>query len=225
MPYTIRRYKEGWRVYKKDGTPMSHYPLPLERAKKQKIAILISEHKMKGAGINGSNESYSLSDSDIEKMLGGITIFKYPELNNMKSINDIWDSQGRAIMLFLTENQNTGHWIALIRRNKNTVEYFDPYGGYKPDGEREWLSKEKQEELGEDEPLLARMLREAGYSVISNPYKFQKEETGVNTCGRHCVCRLGLKHLTIKQYKEAIDDSGLSPDDFVSAVTSQLLGQ
>ena len=225
MPYTIKRYKDGWRVYNRDGTPMSHHPLPLERAKKQKIAIIISERNARGGSVKGADETYSLSDTDMRTILGDVTIFKYPELADMKSIDEIWDSDGRAIMLFLTENHNTGHWICLIKRSKNLVEYFDPYGGFKPDGEREWLTPEKLEELGEDEPLLAKMLRNGGYKVVSNPYKFQKEETGVNTCGRHVVCRLVLSPLSIKEYKAIVDASGLTPDDFVTAVTSKLLGQ
>ncbi len=49
MPYTIRKSKEGkidgYKVCKKSDTRkcFSKHPLPLETAKKQKIAIIISE--------------------------------------------------------------------------------------------------------------------------------------------------------------------------------------
>ena len=54
MPYTIKPYKTGYRVYGQDGTPLSKKPLSLRRAKKQKIAVNISEaeqdQRMKGKG-------------------------------------------------------------------------------------------------------------------------------------------------------------------------------
>jgi hypothetical protein len=38
-------------------------------------------------------------------------------------------------------------------------------------------------------------------------------------CGRHCVARLMFKGKTLEEYKDIIDQTGLSPDDFVSGLT------
>jgi hypothetical protein len=138
----------------------------------------------------------------------------------MESIDEAFDDAGRCIMLYLTENEDTGHWVCLLKKG-DTIEYFDPYGGYKPDGERHWLSKEKREELGEDDMTLTKMLK--GYKVISNPYHFQQEKNNVNTCGRHCCVRALHGYLSLTDYNKMIKDSGITPDEFVTTYTSQVL--
>ena len=42
MPYKIKPYKTGFRVYSKDGTPLSNKPLTKEKAEKQRIAATLS---------------------------------------------------------------------------------------------------------------------------------------------------------------------------------------
>jgi len=225
MPYRIEKYRNGWRVYSISGTPLSHNPLPLAVAKRQKIAATLSSLRKRGL-VGGSAEGgigYPLSDTDIQQILGGTSLFKYPELDKMESIDEAFDEHGRCIMLYLTQSHDSGHWVCMMKRGDNTLEYFDPYGGYKPDGERKWLSKEKAEELGEDDATLSKLIRASGYKVISNPYHFQKEGGDINTCGRHCCVRLLLGHLSLPQYKKMIDDSGLPADEFVTTLTAQVL--
>lgn len=48
MPYQIKPYKTGYRVYAEDGKALSKKPLPLTRAKKQLTAVNISEFSGKG---------------------------------------------------------------------------------------------------------------------------------------------------------------------------------
>lgn len=257
MPYTIQKFKTGYRVYSVNGTPLSKEPLPLSQAKKQKVAVILSElrargtlqprkggsyfaeggsaaggpaknspecHECHGAegGFKGGDEAYSLADDDIQKVLGGVKLFKYPELHSMASIDDAFDAKGHAMMLYLTENEDTGHWVCMMKRG-NTIEYFDPYGGYKPDSERRWLSPEKQEQLGEAQPTLTQMIKQGGYKTISNPYHFQKEGVDINTCGRHCCARLLCAHLSLPEYNKMIKDSGVPADEFVTLFISQLL--
>ena len=205
-----------------NGYYLTKHPVSYETARKQQISAFRS---MKGGSISGlGNEDYALSDDDINKLLGGTKIFRYPELKNMNNINDAFDKFGRAMILYLTTDENTGHWICMLKKGNN-IEYFDPYGGYKPDDERKWLTIQQLEELGQDEPILTHMLK--GYKVTSNPYKFQGETTergkAINTCGRHCVTRLLLGHLSIKDYADLIKSSGVNPDNFVTMFTYQLL--
>lgn len=225
MPYVIRKYKTGYRVYSISGTPLSHKPLSLEQASKQRTAANLEsirrrQREARGGGSGGGNESYSLSDSDIQNIVGGTAIFRYPELKQMASIDDAFDEHGRCMMLYLTENADTGHWVCMLKKG-NTVEYFDPYGGYKPDSERHWLTKEKQKELGEEYPLLTEMLKP--YKVVSNPYHFQAMKNDMNTCGRHCCVRMLMAHLSLPEYEKMIKNSGVEPDDFVTTFTSQVL--
>ncbi len=166
--------------------------------------------------------AYSLSEDDIRKMLPGIHIFPYPELHEYDSIDEAFDSQGRALMLYLTEDNNTGHWICMMKKG-NEVEYFDPYGDYGPDEEAEWLPKSKLRELDQDVPRLSQLLKKSGYKVKKNPYGFQEEKHNINTCGRHCVARLSLKNLPLDQYKKVVTSTKYSPDKFVAYYTWDLL--
>jgi len=221
MTYTIKKYKSGYRVMSSNGTYLTNHPVSYDTARRQQVSAF---RTTKGGSATGlGNEDYALSDSDINKLLGGTNIFKYPELKDMASIDDAFDEMGRAMMLYLTTDDNTGHWVCMLKHG-NTIEYFDPYGGYKPDDEREWLSPQQLQELGQDIPILTHMLK--GYKVISNPYKFQAESgrgKAINTCGRHCVTRLMLGHLPLKKYAELIKSSGINPDDFVTTFTYQML--
>lgn len=225
MPYDIRAYKSGYRVYSPSGTPLSKKPLSFARAEKQRTAVNLAEQrrKVRGGEMSGlGDEGYALSDADIAKLVPGIKLFRYPEVAEMNSVDECFDKHGRCMLLFLTEDENTGHWVCMIRKGK-TIEYFDPYGGYGPDAERDWLTPQQAEALGQDEPILSRLIHGSGYKVKINPYKFQKEGTGMNTCGRHCATRLMLGHLALPQYAQVISNSGVAPDDFVTAFTSQLL--
>ncbi len=228
MPYRIERYKSGWRVYSESGTPLSNKPLSLAQATRQKTAVTLEtlrrrdKFNLRGGSTVLGDVSYALTDTDIQKLLGGTSLFKYPDLHQMSSIDEAFDDKGRAMMLYLTEDEHTGHWVCMLKKGKE-VEYFDSYGGYKPDDERKWLSKAKQEELGQDEPTLTRMLREAGYKVTHNPYKFQEEVNDMNTCGRHSVVRLLLGHLPLKEYAHVLKSADVTPDEFVTAFTAQLL--
>jgi len=130
------------------------------------------------------------------------------------------------MLLYLTENEMTGHWVCLLKyRDSNIVEYFDPYGNYKPDGESEWVSKEKLIQYGQNTKKLTQLLDDSGYIIKSNAYAFQKDKPNVNTCGRHCTTRLYFKNLKLPDYIKLVESTDLSPDDFVSAFTYNLIGK
>jgi hypothetical protein len=93
-------------------------------------------------------KAYSLSNGDIDAILDPDTkVFSYPKFNTMDHIDEAFDPLGRCVFLFLTISENSGHWLCLFKRDGH-LEYFDSYGG-KPDAQREWLTKEKLEELDE----------------------------------------------------------------------------
>jgi len=169
-------------------------------------------------------EAYPLGDDDINKILEPDThIFTYPYLKQVKDIDEIFDPYGRAMMLYLTENANTGHWVCLIRR-PDEIEFFDPYG--EPvDKQLTWVGKGKRMELEQERPLLSKLLREKGLPVVYNKTKFQAKDDDVATCGRHCVIRLLFKDLPLPKYAEMIKKSGMTPDEFVTRKTYDLLGK
>jgi hypothetical protein len=166
-------------------------------------------------------EGYALGDDDLAKIVPNTHIFTYPYLKSVKDIDEVFDDQGRALMLYLTEDKQTGHWVALIRKPDH-IEFFDPYGE-RPDHELTWIGKGKRAELDEDKPLLSRLLREKGLPVIYNKHHFQEDNGDIATCGRHSATRLLFKDLSLPQYADMIKRSGLSPDEFVSRITFPLI--
>ena len=166
-------------------------------------------------------EGYALGDDDLAKIIPNTHIFTYPYLKQVKHIDEIFDDEGRAIMLYLTEDEHTGHWVGLLRKDDH-IEFFDPYGE-KPDNELKWISGGMRKKLDEDQPLLSRLLRQSGLPVIYNKTKFQKENDEIETCGRHTATRLLFKDLTLPQYADMIKRSRMNADEFVSRLTYPLI--
>jgi hypothetical protein len=169
---------------------------------------------------------YPLSDSDIRTCLPDLKILSYPDLNDMSHIEEAFDSYGRCLILYLTENEHTGHWVCMVKKG-GTIEFFDPYGEYRPDEHRKWLTKTKQEELDQDYPTLTTLLKASKYKTVINPYHFQKDKRDIATCGRHCVARLYHRAMNIRAYKLWMDKEcekySLNPDEMVSAFTFRLI--
>jgi len=172
----------------------------------------------------GKIKDYPLSDSDIRKILGkDIKIITYPDLNNMSDIRQAFDKKGRCIMLYLTQSATSGHWVCMLNK-KGSIEYFDPYGE-PPEKALQTVPMEEREEWGESQPVLTHLLKASGKPVFYNKYPFQKDKQDVNTCGRHSVVRCLYAPNTLEEYKKVMDSSGMTPDNFVSALTGQKLGK
>lgn len=220
MSVEIRPYKSGFRAYL-NNTPISRKPIALERASQQKHALL-------NKGEEKKIKSYSLSDSDIHKIIPTLKIISYPLLLDYDNILDALDEKGRLLILYLTDSMSHGHWTCLLKQKRNGkeyIEYFDPYGGYKPDEEQKWVDKDILQQSGQCKEYLTKLLKESGLKVTYNKYPFQSQSNNINTCGRHCATRLYCKHLSLPQYTKMIQDSGMSPDDFVSTFTFGLMNK
>jgi hypothetical protein len=209
----IKTYKNGFRVYTASGIPVSRKCVSLERAIQQKHALIPENKDLRG---------YSLSNFDITKMIPTLKIVSYPDLLKYKTIDQALDEKGRLMILYLTQDEYTGHWICLLKKG-NKIEFFDPYGNLKPDEESEWVPKKKLAEFDQDTHYLTKLLKESGYKVVYNKFPFQSENRDVTTCGRHCATRLYFKHLTLPEYTQMVLDSGLAPDDFVTNFTYKLI--
>ena len=217
VPYKLGG-KKGYRTIL-NGVPFSRKPVELQRAVQQAEAL-------QRQGNMPDVESYSLSETDIQKMIPTLRIVSYPELLKAKTIDDVLDDKGRLMLLYLTENEFTGHWVCLLNyRDTNIIEYFDPYGNYKPDGEGKWLTKQQLKELGQSTKKLTQLLNASSYEVKSNAFPFQTDRMNMNTCGRHCTTRLYFKNLHLPEYIKLVESTGLKPDDFVCAFTFNMIGK
>lgn len=169
-------------------------------------------------------EDYPLSDEDVRIILGrDVSIVLYPDLANMESIDECFDSKGRCVLLFLTSSPTSGHWCCLLKK-KDGIHFFDPYGEA-PEEQKEGASPALLEQMNERQPHLVHLLKASGRPVFYNTHDFQKEDSHVNTCGRWCVVRCMHKGKSIEQFKQMVDDSGMHPDAFVSVVTYKKLGK
>jgi hypothetical protein len=209
----IRPYKNAFRVYTASGVPVSRKCVPLERAIQQKHALIPENKALRG---------YSLSNFDITKMIPTLKIVSYPELLKYRTIDEALDEKGRLMILYLTTDAYTGHWICLLKRGKK-IEFFDPYGNLKPDDQSDWVDENKLEEFDQDTHYLTKLLKECPYKVVYNKFPLQSESRNITTCGRHCATRLYFKHLSLPEYTQMVLDSGLAPDDFVTNFTYKLI--
>lgn len=175
-------------------------------------------------------KAYALSNDDINEILDPDTkIFSYPKFCEMSHIDEAFDRLGRCVFLFLTESPTSGHWLCMFKRGGNTIEYFDSYGG-KPDSQREWLSEDQLEMLGQEDCCLTNLLRASRYRVYYNTNAYQKDKKDYNTCGRWCVARLICKDMSNLQFynlvKDQMKERGLkNPDDWVALFTYEMLGK
>jgi hypothetical protein len=171
-------------------------------------------------------EKYALGDDDLRRILGNnITIVSYPDLKHLNDIDEVFDDMGRCILLFLTQDESSGHWLCMHKEGDD-IHYFDPYGNTLLDlrgGDKEWLSMGKLKQLQQENPLLLKLLIKSNKKVYYSTYSYQKDKTNVNTCGRHCCVRLLYKNLDLKQYYDMIKNSGLTPDEFVTNITFHIL--
>lgn len=173
-------------------------------------------------------EEYPLGDDDIRQILGdNISILTYPELSKYNDIDDILDDQNRVVILFLTTDKYTGHWLCIHKDDNEAYHYFDPYGTG-VENNKKWLSYDKLVELNQSKPLMMNILKKSHLTGIKNKvyyntYDFQDDKMGINTCGRHICTRLLYKDMDLNDYYDMIKKSNLKPDKFVSLVTYNII--
>ena len=183
---------------------------------KQRDGNLVRRPPPTGVSDGGMKQvqALALSDGDIRKLLGDVPIMTNRQLPSVSSIDQMFDAQGRCIMLYTPNDPTSGHWVCLIRKPTH-IFYFDSYGD-KPD---------IPDDLGDQPPLLTQLLKASGMPVFYNTKPYQVERANVATCGRHVISRLIYAEKTPEQYDAIIKKSGLSADDFVSGLIYGFLGK
>jgi hypothetical protein len=107
---------------------------------------------------------------------------------------------------------------------KDTIEFFDPYGE-PPEYALKEIGTRARKALNGNRFVLTDLLKSSGKKVIYNTYPFQKDKKNVNTCGRHSVVRCLYAPYSLEKYKKVMDKSGMTPDNFVSALTAPKIGK
>jgi hypothetical protein len=175
-------------------------------------------------------KEYPLSNFDINDILEPDTkIFTYPQVKDTRNIDELLDSKGRALMLFLTESPTTGHWIGVLRRG-DTIELYDPYGKSIHEQEKHLGSGSNEiKQWGQDSEDFTDLVKRSGYRLKWNNRQRQPLSKDTNTCGRHAVLRLLFYKKSLEEYNKLLDtikkEYGISADDLVSYMTAELLGK
>lgn len=161
---------------------------------------------------------YSLSFSDIKNIYPEAKLIPYSEIIDYDNIFDLIGDTGKCIILYLF-TETSGHYVALFIRG-NKISYFDSYG-FPPEEAYKFMKREARH-LNQDQPYLFELMHKSGKKFEYNPYQIQKWESGMNTCGKHCIVRIANDHLTPEQYYKKISkiqqETGLSFDQIVNNI-------
>lgn len=168
-------------------------------------------------------KAYALNDDDIRKALGDVKIFNYPDLKKLSNIDQMFDSQGRAVLLYPNNGPMSGHWTCLINR-PSRIEVFDSYGE-PPEEPKDGVPVEELREWGADQPDLTNLLRGGKKPVFYNTHQFQQGKPDVATCGRWCITRLLYAPFSLKRFANIIAKSKLTGDEFVTGVVFDKIGK
>lgn len=149
-------------------------------------------------------ENIALSNRDILKLLDNkANIVLYPDLCNYKNLDEILEPYGSCILLFEAKPKY-GHWCAIFKVDKDTIEFFNPYGGY-PDDSLEYIPLHFRKISNQYYPYLSLLMYDSPYKLSFNEFQFQRKNNDIKTCGRHCVVRLLCRNLSLYDYVELLD--------------------
>jgi len=162
----------------------------------------------------------ALSDKDIMKLIKNkANLMTYSELQEYDDLDDVLGKYGALVLLYETRD-HFGHWTAVFRVNKNTIEHFDSYG-LKPDDEIKFVPEYFRRLNYETIPHLTYLLYKSNYNVIYNEYKLQKKEPGINTCGRWVATRLKYRMIPQKKFAKFFLEYK-NPDQIVTNLTKNI---
>jgi hypothetical protein len=162
----------------------------------------------------------SLSDTEIDKLCNyKVNIITYPDLATYDNIDDLLEPYGNLVILYETK-KGYGHWVALMKMDNNTLEFFDPYGG-KPDDQLKFIPEHFRIENNEYHTHLIYLLLKSRYKITYNEHKLQKFLEDINTCGRWVCLRILFKNMSLKDFNKMVRSfPDFTPDELVTYLTS-----
>ncbi len=146
-------------------------------------------------------EDIALSNYDILKLIDGkANIVLYPNLYKYDNIDDILEPYGAFVLLF-EARPKYGHWTCIFKLDDDTLEFFNPYGGY-PDDTLKYIPENFSKQTYQNHTYLTQLLLRSPYNLTYNEYRFQQMGKNIRTCGRHCVTRLLYRWMSLEEYYE-----------------------
>ena len=167
---------------------------------------------------------YFVTSTDLQSIFKNCKIVKYADLDQYSDIYQLLPNRMDFVFLLTESEKNSGHWTLIIR-DDNTFEYFDSYGtsqnnilDYIPSFKNKQLGNNYSEDLGK----MIRSIKPTD-KFIYNKIKFQKEQEGINTCGRWVIARLSLflsNDLHLKEFTKLMKTKAkklkMSLDQFIT---------
>lgn len=170
-----------------------------------------------------------LSDADIRALLGGnVTVIRYQDLWNYKTIEELLDEHGCAVILY-EQTDGLGHWVAICELegpHEGTIAYFDSFG-LPIDDPLAHIDPAFRVKNWEDYHYLSLLLANTPDDIVIDYNDHQLQEHDSNTCGRYAVVRCMYPTLSNDELAEFLtpdeeDGEDLTPDDVVVAITNKL---
>lgn len=153
----------------------------------------------------------ALSGEDILDMIDHkASLIPNSELYKYSNIDQVLGEHGACVLLYDRKDGRAGHWSCLVRKDKNTLIFFCPYG-FAPDQALRYM---------EGYPYLTKLLKKSHYDVIYSNKRLQKYIKDVNVCGRWVAGFLILKHIPLDIFiKLFTKNKYYDPDFFITALT------
>lgn len=164
-----------------------------------------------------------MSSSDILKYTGGKTnIYVYSQLYNYNNIDELFDGKNSITILYEILPE-VGHWCCINKITDDLIEFFDPYGLF-IDQQLRFVKDKAKRTYQMRYPMITRLFDDSRYKLSYNEYAFQKKDTDIGTCGRHCMIRIKYNHIPLEQYKKIFEKLSYlgDPDDIAVFMTFEL---
>jgi hypothetical protein len=160
------------------------------------------------------------SNRDISQKLGGnVRVITYKELLNYKTLDEALGEHGAFIVLYEQE-RNFGHWCCGFL-DDDIFYFFDSYGII-PDDQLIDIDPKFRIKSGQQFKYLTYLMKNSPYEIDYNPYQFQDDQEGINTCGRWCVARIKNKDLDADEFYDLFTGDNIDSDELVVEYTDDI---
>jgi hypothetical protein len=137
-----------------------------------------------------------LDNFQIQKLLPGVKIMLYEQLQGVNNIDQIIPPQG-CIMLMPGKSRTNGHWVCLFHDPLGNIVFFDSYGGLPDEAEEFDINNSLPHHLYR---RLSYLLYKSKRNIFYNQFQLQSWDDKISSCGMWCIARLKLKNLTDEEF-------------------------
>lgn len=160
---------------------------------------------------------------EMQLLKGVARVAAFTQLQGVDDLIKWLGPLGRVALLYPVTSETNGHWLAVWADPKTkTVHHFDSYG-LGPEQEAKYTKT-----LAGKQGYLVRLYTQAqqqGWKLVINRQQYQSWNSGVNTCGRHVICRLRFHYLNDAQYQKLMIHQKETPDTLVTLLTFLALNE